>query len=166
MAAPRRLRPAVKVLLVSVVAAGALVTLVFGAATAAIYRAGSIRVEVQSTRGTDLSLKIPAGLANLAIAVTPTAPFRELTQDLRDELEPWSDQVDRVWPAVHRSYRELADAPDFVLVEFHGPGEDVQVRKHGSSLKVDIRSEDEEIHVVIPLPTLERALTKLERLAG
>ena len=152
-----------RLLLVFVLVAVTVVTLAVGAATAAMYHAGSIRVEVQSTRGTDLSLRIPAGLANLAIAVTPTAPFRELSRELRAELEPWSEEVDRVWPVLRNSYRELAAAPDFALVEFHGNGEDVRVRKQGSTIVVDVRSHGEDVHVVVPLSTLRRALSKLER---
>ena len=130
-----------------------------GATAAAIYRAGAIAVDVESNEGMELSFRLPAGLANVAIALVPAGPLRELSA----EWEPWSAELEPLWPALRTTYRELAQAPDFVLVEVRGTDEGLVVRKRGTRLVVDFSSDDERVHVVVPLRTVKRVLDKLER---
>jgi hypothetical protein len=130
-----------------------------GATAAAIYRAGAIIVDVESNEGMELSVRVPAGLADVAIALVPAEPLREFA----DELQLWTAELEPWWPAVRTSYRELAEAPDFVLVEVSGTEERLVVRKRGTRLVIDFSSDGERVHVVVPLRTVERALNKLER---
>ena len=130
-----------------------------GAATAAIYRAGSITVDVRADEGTELSVSVPAGLANMAIALAPLEPLANIA----DELEPWTSDLRPLWPVVRSTYRELERAPDFALVEVSGTDHRVSVRKEGARLVIDVTSDEQHVHVVVPLSTLRRALTKLER---
>jgi len=159
MESRRRLSRPARLVLVVGISAVTIFALAVGAAAAAIYGAGSIRVKVRSEQGTNFSIRVPAGLANLAIALVPSAPLRELGRD----FEPWSGQLDRVWPVLTRSYDELAAAPDFVLVEVHGDDEQILVRKEDGHLIVDVSSHGDDVHIVVPLRTVSRALDKLER---
>jgi hypothetical protein len=134
-----------------------IVAVAVGATAAAVYRAGSITVDVRSEDGTDLSIAVPAGLADLVITLVPLAPLREYAV----EAEPLTEELWEVWQAIERPCRELAEAPDFTIVEISGPGERVLVRKQGRRLVTDITTEGERIHVVVPLRTVQRVLKRL-----
>jgi hypothetical protein len=122
-----------------------------GAATAAVYSAGSIAVAVQPHDGSSVSIRVPAGLANLAIALTPD----ELLDDAIEDLEP-------VWPSVAAAARVLEQAPDFTLLEVRSSGEHVVVAKEDGRLLVLVDSAGERVRVAVPLATVRRIADRLD----
>ena len=158
MAGKRGMSRLTRIVLIVCVSAVATFALAVGVTAAAIYRAGTISVELQSDRGADWSLRIPAGLAEVAIALTLATPVRKVGR----ELQPWSGQLNQVWPVLISSYDQLATAPDFVLVEITSDDERIVVRKQEGRLVVDVDSGGEEVHVVVPMRTVRRALSKIE----
>lgn len=123
-----------------------------GAAGAAVYNAGSIAVEVQPQDGSGLSVRLPAGLAHLAIALAPA----DLVSDAIADLEP-------VWPSVREAARVLEEAPDFTLLEVRSAGERVIVSKQDGRLLVLVDSDGEVVRVAVPLGTVRKVVDKLGR---
>lgn len=123
-----------------------------GAAGAAVYHAGSIAVDVQPQDGSALSLRMPAGLAHLAIALAPA----DLVTDAIAELEP-------VWPSVEAAARVLEEAPDFTLLEVRSADERIVVAKERGRLLVLVDSDGESVRVAVPLGTVRRVVNKLGR---
>ena len=121
-----------------------------GAAAAAVYRAGTLAVEIRTEDGNQIQLNLPAGLLWTAIAVAPSS----LLEQARDELEP-------LLPALHEGWRELTDGPDFVLIELHSTDENVRVEKIGSQLVIFVEMPDVSVRVGIPLDTVGSVLRKL-----
>jgi len=121
-----------------------------GAATAAVYHAGSIAVEVEPQDGSGLSINVPAGLAHIAIALAPA----DLVTDAIAELEP-------VWPSVEAAARALDEAPDFTLLEVRSADEHVVIAKERGRLVVLVDADGETVRVAVPLGTVRRVVEKL-----
>jgi hypothetical protein len=129
----------------------------FGAAAAwSVHSAGmfELDVHVKGPGGVDISgIRVPAVLGHLALAFLPTRVF-----DFCDD-----EDFLRNGPLVQEALRQLDDAPDFVLVEVLAADEHVLVRKEGNALVVDVRSEDEDVHVSVPLRIARAFARKIER---
>jgi hypothetical protein len=130
--------------------------LTVGTAATAVYRAGTIDVQVQDG-GTDVSVRVPAALANLAIAFAPTAV---IPQEALDEIP---DEIEQFRPLLEQFGDSLIDAPDFVIVEVAQRGEYVRVEKREGRILVLVESADGRVHVSVPVKTLHRALGKADR---
>ena len=96
-----------RVLLTLLVCGSLLAATTVGISVAAVYRAGSIAVEVREGDGQQLHVAVPAGLARLAIWLTPASVLEPV---LVEEIHP-------LVPALRAGWRELLRAPDFVLAE-------------------------------------------------
>ena len=121
-----------------------------GAAAAAVYHAGSIAVEVAPQDGSALSINVPAGLANIAIALAPA----DLVTDAIEELEP-------VWPSLEAAARTLDEAPDFTLLEVRSAEEHIVIAKERGRLLVLVDADGETVRVAVPLRTVRRVVEKL-----
>ncbi len=144
-----------RIFLIAMVTVFVLVVATVGATAATVYRAGTIAVRVDDRNGDRIAVTVPAGLARIAIAAVPVSVLGEALNEL-DELEPWM-------PAAQAGWRELAAAPDFVLVEVHGRDESVVVKKQGHRLVVHVDSPDARVDVAVPLGTVGALLAKLDR---
>jgi len=122
-----------------------------GVAAAALFHGGTIGVDVESDNGRDISIAIPAGLANVAIAL---APAHLLDEHVKGELGRWL-------PAAGSGYREFLEAPDFTLVEVQDRDEHVTIRKIGGSLDILVDSAGQRCRIRLPLRTVGRVLDKL-----
>ena len=100
--------------------------------------------------GSDLSIRVPAGLAHLAIALAPDDVVTEAIAD----LEP-------VWHSVTAAARVLEDAPDFTLLEVRSAEERVLVRKESGRLLILVDSAGDTVRVAVPLGTVRRLVEKL-----
>jgi hypothetical protein len=120
-----------------------------GAATAVVYRAGSVAVEVEPEDGSRYSLTVPAVLAGIALAFVPD----DVLTDIGEELEP-------VWPTVRAAARELDEAPDFVLLEVRSDGDRVIIEKKGHRLLVLVETADDRVRVAVPIRTMRRLVER------
>ncbi len=150
-----RMSKTARIILIAMVAVTVLVVATVGAAAATVYRAGTIAVRVDDNNGDRIAVTVPAGLARIAIAAIPASVLGEALDEL-DELDPWM-------PAARAGWTELAEAPDFVLVEVQGRNESVIVRKQGRQLVVHVDSPDARVDVTVPLGTVGALLAKLDR---
>ncbi len=129
----------------------------FGAAAAwSVHSAGmfELDVHVKGPGGVDISgIRVPAVLGHIALAFVPASVF-----DFCDD-----EDFHRHGPLIQEACRQLEDAPDFVLVEVFSAEEHVLIRKRGNALVVDVESEDEDVHVAVPLGIARAFARKVER---
>jgi hypothetical protein len=139
-------------LLLTIVIGGAVILVAtLGAAAAAVYHAGTAAVEIEDD-GRQLSFRLPAGLLGAAVALAPASAFEEAAS----ELTPFLSALDAGW-------QELAEAPDFVLVEARSGDESVLIVKSGSRLEISIETSDSRLRLAVPLDTVGQLLRRLER---
>ena len=121
-----------------------------GLAATAVYRAGSIAVEVHETDGGRIDVNLPAGLVRLAIALAPRSIVEEATRELAPLL-----------PAIGAAWDEFADAPDFVVAEVTSGDEQIRVEKIDGRLQVRVDSPETRIRVSIPLHAVGALVDRL-----
>lgn len=134
-------------------------SLAIGGAVAAIYEGGTLAVDVRGRDGgAKIAVGVPAGLANLAIALVPSnaLPVEEVAP-IAEELRPYR-------PVIQAALDELSELPDFVLVEVDSRDEHVLVKKVNRKILVLVESDGSEIKVSIPLTTVRQFFNKLDRL--
>lgn len=122
-------------------------------AGAVAFSAGAVHVYVLEKKpgGDHVNLLLPAALVPLGLRFMPAAERQRAAR----RLEPWL-------PALQAASRELARAPDFVLVEVERPRERVRIRKLGGSLLVDVDSEQETVRLSFPLKLITRVAGEFE----
>ena len=124
-----------------------------GVSVAAVYRSGSIAVEVSEDDGQQIRVAVPAGLARLAIWLTPDSVFEPA---MIDEIRP-------LLPALRAGWRELVRAPDCVLADVRDRDDRVRVEKRGGEILIQVESSGSTVRVSVPLATVGPLLAKLER---
>ena len=117
-----------------------------------VYNAGSVRVSVLEKRpgGDSIRLIVPAAAVPLAMAFVPDKALRDVPPEAK-----------RILPALKIAAEELRNLPDGPLVRIHGPEEEVSVVVRDGMLAVDVDSDDEEVHVQIPLGAVESVLSRI-----
>lgn len=125
---------------------------------AAVARAGLMTVEVHSSGpegDVDLTVPVPAVLVPLAVLGARLAPDVACDLDgVRCRLADWT-------PAAAAALRELAAAPDAVLVDVRDHGDSVQIVKRGDRLEIEVDDGRDRVEVTMPvelLPALAEAL--------
>ncbi|MBD3336540.1 MAG: hypothetical protein GF355_13590 [Candidatus Eisenbacteria bacterium] len=121
--------------------------------TAAVRSAGTLTVRYDgSGKGADhISLQIPGIIVNGAMLCVPGSAFE---CHLDADVKPWIGLVDA-------TIAELYKMPDAVLVDIETADENVLIRKDGHHLKINVKTEDEDVAVSVPLRTVQAALNKL-----
>jgi hypothetical protein len=140
-----------RLFLAFVIGGAVLLLATLGAGAAAVYRGGTVAVEIVED-GNQIRVGLPAALLGVAIALTPASALEEATTEVRPFL-----------PALEAGWRELAETPDFVLVEVVSADETVLIEKSGSRLLVSVDTPDTQIRIGVPLGTVGSLLRKLER---
>ncbi len=138
-------------LLLAIVIGGVLLaTAALGASAAAVYRAGTIAVEIREQDGNLIRVSLPAGLLGAAIALTPSSILEEASH----ELEP-------LLPALHAGWRGLSEAPNFVLFELSSAEGHVRVEKVDLQLIIFVDVPEVTVQVTVPIDTVGSLLRKL-----
>ncbi|HHN74025.1 MAG TPA: hypothetical protein ENK10_02225 [Acidobacteria bacterium] len=140
-------RVALVLLLAAVIGLPAL-TLTWAGVT--IYRAGDLSVEVSEpgAGGGDVHVVLPAGLIELALAVTPC---RVIPRQAREQIAPHAELIG-----------ELADAlgrlPDALFVAVDRPGGQIRIARHDSHLLIRVIDGERRVELQIPSSTLGAVL--------
>ena len=142
-----------RVLLTILVCGSLLAATTVGVSVAAVYRAGSIAVEIQEDDGQQIRVAVPAGLVRVAVWLTPVSVFEPM---MVEEIRP-------LWPAFRAGWRELVSAPDCVLLEVRDRNDRVRIEKRGGEILIQVESSGSTIRVAVPLTAVGPLLTKLER---
>ena len=144
-----------RLLIIGIVTTVLAVGMTITVTAASLYQSGTIVVRVEEEQGHNVSIVVPAGLANLAISLAPEQLLDEILDEARVELGPW-------WPAVQAAWTEFERAPDFVLVEVVSSGERVRIEKKRKHLLIQIGTDHvETINVSIPLKTIRKLARRL-----
>jgi hypothetical protein len=139
-------------LLLAIVIGGVLLaTAAVGATAAAVYRSGTIAVEIREDDGNLIRVSLPAGLLHVAVALTPSS----ILEEAGDELEP-------LLPALNAGWQELGEAPNFVLFELSSAEENVRVEKVDSRLMIFVDLPEITVQMTVPIDTVGSLLRKLD----
>ena len=114
---------------------------------------GVIRVSVDEARqnGDHVHLVLPATIVSVGMRLIPE---REFDHALR-EAGPYMPMLDSL-------SKELSRLPDFELVSVDSAEEHVRVRTEGRHLVIDVHSQEETVHVSLPLATLRHIAEDLQ----
>ncbi len=110
----------------------------------------SIDVVEKDPAGCRVSLVIPAVLLNLGTSAMPLVIPDEDRARMRDELV-------RYEPVIRTMLAEFEHAPDMTFVEVQSEHEYVSIRKRDGHLVIDVDTNDENVHVAMPVASLEHA---------
>lgn len=115
-------------------------------ATVYTFREGVIRVEVDEHRtgGSHVHLWVPAAAVPMAMHFVPKEHLREA-----------STKASEYMPLVQIVNAELRRYPDTTFVEVQNGTDHVRVATAGSKLQIDVVNEEENVHVVVPLSTVD-----------
>jgi len=81
------------------------------------------------------------------------APKENLAQ-ASAEIQPWL-------PTIRAALTQLRECGDFALVELYSHDQHVRVAKSGGSLVVDVKTEEESVHVSAPIRVMSSTLEEL-----
>lgn len=117
----------------------------------AIHHAGFIVVDVQNkTKGERVFVPVPMLFVNLALDVVPDHRLARLSSRLQDKDE---------WLAAVTG--ELSKCPDGTFVEIESRENQVLVAKKGGNILIDVNSQDEEVHLRIPIRSTAKAVARI-----
>jgi hypothetical protein len=97
---------------------------------------------------------VPLSLVNLGIKMLPDGKLHEANIKLAN-VEPYLETVSQ----------QLMDLPDVNFVEVKSPREEVLVQKKGNQLIVNVNSDDEQIHISVPIRGIRKVVQNLSEAA-
>ena len=117
-----------------------------------IQQTGLMIVDVQD-RDRHIFLPIPMIFVNTALQLTPISRHINMP-----------DGLNRHYETLQNAAAELANCPDGPLVEVRDHRENVLIEKRGANLIINVNSEEEKIHVQIPIRATGNAIAQLASL--
>ena len=120
------------------------------------FHEGVIRIDVDEYRtgGSHVHLWIPAAIAPMTMHFVPRHHFREAAEHAREFL-----------PVAHALFKELRKFPDAELMEIQDGDQHAQIRTHAGKLQIDVHDPGENVHVLVPLSTLDDVVGQIEESA-
>ena len=127
-------------------------TVVF--ATVYTFREGTIRIDVDEHRegGSHVHFWVPAAAVPMAMHFVPKEHLRDVSGHAAEYL-----------PLVQIVAKELRRYPNTTFVEVEDGNEHVRIRTVGRKLLIDVVNPEENVHVAVPLSTVNDVA---EQLAG
>jgi hypothetical protein len=116
-------------------------------------REGVIRVDVDEYRsgGSHVHLWVPAAAVPMALHLAPSRHLREAAEHAREFL-----------PLAHALVKELKKFPDAELIEVIDGEQHVRIRTHQGKLQIDVTDPSEDVHLLVPLETLDDVTSQIE----
>ncbi|MGB2900392.1 MAG: hypothetical protein WBB89_14075 [Candidatus Acidiferrum sp.] len=117
------------------------------------FHEGVIRIDVDEHRagGSHVHMWVPAAAVPMAMHLVPQKHLREAVEHSREAL-----------PIARAIVKELKKYPDVDLVEVVDGKQHVQIRTHNGKLQIDVEAPDEQVHLLVPLSTLDNVTRQLE----
>jgi hypothetical protein len=117
------------------------------------FHEGVIRIDVDEYRGggSHVHLWMPAAAVPMAMHFVPREHLRNAAEHAREFM-----------PLVHTLVKELKKFPEADFVEVTDDREHVQIRTHEGKLQIDVVSPDENVHLLVPLSTIDDVADQLE----
>ncbi len=130
-------------MIVAKLALGFASTIVF--ASVYTFREGTIRVDVDEHRdgGSHVHFWVPAAAVPMAMHFVPKQHLREASQHASEYM-----------PLVEIVTSELRKYPDTTFVDVVDGKDHVRVATSGSKLQIDVVNDEENVHVAVPLSTV------------
>lgn len=148
------MRPRTRKILVVLAAIPVTVFGLIVAAGAVAYSAGAVVVHVDSKEPGAFPIIVPVPVLLLQAAVALAPP---------DKFEPAMAQLRPLLPNIRAAVESLQEIPDCVLAEGRNGRETFSVVKSGGSLVIDVETNEETVHVSLPVSALSGLLASLER---
>ncbi|MGI8783572.1 MAG: hypothetical protein ACR2L2_07995 [Acidobacteriota bacterium] len=148
------MRPRTRKILVVLAAIPVTVFGLIVAAGAVSSSAGAVMVHVHRKEPGPFPIIVPVPvlLLRAAVALAPA-----------DKFEPAITHLRSLLPNIRAAVESLQEIPDCVLVEGQNARETFSVVKSGGSLVIDVETENETVHVSLPVSALSGLLASLER---
>lgn len=117
------------------------------------FREGTIRVDVDEFRagGSHIHMWVPAAVVPMTMHFVPKHHFRDAAEHAREFL-----------PLAHTLFKGLKKFPDAELVEVQGDDQQVQIRTNDGKLQIDVHDLGQNVHLLVPLSTLDDVVGQLE----
>lgn len=117
------------------------------------FHEGVIRIDVDESRagGSHIHMWVPAAVVPMTMHFVPRHHLRDAAEQAREAL-----------PAMHAFAKELKKYPDVDLVEITDVQEHVQLRTCAGKLQIDVDAPDENVHIRVPLSTIDDVVQELE----
>lgn len=131
-------------------ALGGAATLVF--ATVYTFREGTVRVDVDESRdgGAHIHVWAPAAVVPMALHFVPDDKLREPCEHAKEWV-----------PLARIVAKELRRYPNTTFVQVEDGAEHVKVSTVGRKIQVDVRGPAENVHVAVPLSTINDVIEQL-----
>ena len=117
------------------------------------FHEGLIRVDVDEygTGGSHVHMWVPAAVVPITMHFVPRHHLRDVTEHAREFL-----------PVAHALFKELKEFPDAEFVEVKDDDQHVRIRTHDGKLQIDVEAPDQNVHVLVPLSTVDDVVGQLE----
>ena len=117
------------------------------------FREGVIRVDVDEHRagGSHVHVWVPAAAVPMTLHFVP-----------RHHLQDAADHAREFLPLSHVLIKELKKFPNADFVEVMDGPQHVQIRTHAGKLQIDIEDPEQNVHVLVPLSTVDDVIDQLE----
>ncbi len=117
------------------------------------FHEGVIRVDVDEHRagGSHVHLWVPAAVVPMTMHFVPKHHLRDAAEQAREFL-----------PVAHALFKELKKFPDAEFVEVKDEDQHVQIRTRGGKLQIDVEAPDQNVHLLVPLSTVDDVVGQLE----
>jgi hypothetical protein len=117
-----------------------------------VYNDGAVKVDVREKTGEKghVHVIVPGIILPVAARFVP-----------RNKLKDQREQLEQYLPTIEAAAEGLARCPDGPLVQVDNRHEHVLIQKRSGSLSVDVDSDEETVHVSIPLAAVAGAAKQL-----
>jgi len=117
------------------------------------FREGVIRVDVDEHRagGSHVHVWVPAAAVPMTLHFVPRHHLRDAADHAREFL-----------PLSHVLIKELKRFPNADFVEVMDGPQHVQIRTHAGKLQIDVEDPEQNVHVLVPLSTVDDVIDQLE----
>ncbi len=117
------------------------------------FHEGVIRVDVDEYcgGGSHIHMWVPAAAVPMTLHLVPKHHLRDAADQAREFL-----------PLTRALIKELKRFPDANFVEVTDSEQHVQIRTHQGKLQIDVVEPDQNVHVLVPLSTLDDVTSQLE----
>ena len=117
------------------------------------FHEGLIRVDVDEYRagGSHVHIWVPAAVVPMTMHFVPRHHLRDAAEHAREFL-----------PVAHALFKELKEFPDAEFVEVKDDDQHVRIRTHDGKLQIDVEAPDQNVHVLVPLSTVDDVVGQLE----
>jgi hypothetical protein len=117
------------------------------------FHEGVIRVDVDEFRegGSHIHMWVPAALVPMTLHFVPKQHLREAAMHSQEFTQ-----------LAHALIKELKKFPEADFVEVKDGEQHVQIRTHASKLQIDVDEPGENVHLLIPLSTIDDVVGQIE----